>query len=92
MDGKNELFHRPVIILKKLSHDLCLVAPITSKLKNGTWYIQVVYRDVTKTICLHQITIIDTKRLGKYVVRLPTHSFDSIVKGFDNLYSLKNKI
>ncbi len=36
MDGKNELFHRPVIILKKLSHDLCLVAPITSKLKNGT--------------------------------------------------------
>ena len=34
IDGKNELFHRPVLILKKFSSELCLVAPTSAMARN----------------------------------------------------------
>ena len=87
MDGKNELFHRPVLVLKKLSTDLYLVAPLTSKKKEGTWYIQISFKGDVKTVCLHQIKVVNTKRIGKLVVRLPSQEFDKVRVSLKNLYS-----
>lgn len=86
IDGKNELFHRPVLILKKFSSDLCLVAPITSKEKIGSWYVKVNYQEHEKTICLHQIRAVNVKRFGKFVVRLKTNDFLKVQVGLKSLY------
>ena len=36
--GKGENFTRPVVILKKLSHNTCVVLPITTKVYKSNWY------------------------------------------------------
>lgn len=86
MDGKNELFHRPVIIVKKLSGDTVLVAPITSKEKDGSWYFRITLKGENRTVCLHQIRIINTKRLGKSVARLSESQFIDLKDSLKSLY------
>lgn len=39
--GKGEDFKRPVLIVKKLSTDLCIVVPITTKPKSGSWFVEI---------------------------------------------------
>ncbi|MDD2908028.1 MAG: hypothetical protein PHH98_05300, partial [Candidatus Gracilibacteria bacterium] len=36
--GKGDSFRRPVLIFKKLSSDICIVIPLSSKNKTGTWF------------------------------------------------------
>ncbi len=38
-NGKNKYFNRPVLVLKKFSHDLILIAPLTTKIHKGNWYL-----------------------------------------------------
>lgn len=40
--GKGENFRRPVLVIKKLSSDLCIALPITSQCKLGTWFENIV--------------------------------------------------
>jgi mRNA interferase MazF len=86
MNGKHELFHRPVLVLKKLSHDSVLIAPITSKIKQGTWYVNICIKNEQRTLCIHQIRIINTRRFGKYLSRLPESQFEIVKKNFQSLY------
>lgn len=63
-DGKNSMFSRPVIILKKYSINACLVVPLTSKNKKGTYYFdvgEVAGRDAKAV--LSQLRFIDKRRL-----------------------------
>src|SRR3989338_1946056 len=41
--GKGENFMRPILILKKLSSDLCVGLPLTSKEKTGTWFTDITF-------------------------------------------------
>ena len=40
-DGSSDLFTRPVVILTKFNLDACLVVPLTSRAKKGTYYFPV---------------------------------------------------
>lgn len=42
-DGKNELFERPVLIVKKLGSGVFLGVPVTSKAKEGPFFVEVNY-------------------------------------------------
>ena len=39
INGKHDVFERPVIIFKKLSADILMAIPVTTKLKNGSWFL-----------------------------------------------------
>lgn len=60
--GKGEHFRRPVLIIKKLSADLCIVLPLTSKEKNGTWFIDITFQGETRWVMLYQIRTLNKKR------------------------------
>jgi len=47
--GKGEYFTRPILIIKKLSSDLCIALPLTSKKKTGTWFEEITFGG--ETIC-----------------------------------------
>jgi mRNA interferase MazF len=53
IDGKNDFFERPVLIVRKITQDLILVAPITSKTNDSRFRI-----DITSTGKISQITLI----------------------------------
>lgn len=87
INGKSELYSRPGLVLKKLSSGLYLVAPTTSKSKMGNWYIEIQISGKTKTyICLHQIRIIDYRRLWSKIGQIDSAKFLQVKERFHNLY------
>jgi mRNA-degrading endonuclease toxin of MazEF toxin-antitoxin module len=65
-DGKNELFERPVLILKRYSMDLILILPITSTEKDNVYYVKI-NSVMASSVILSQIRAIDSKRLLRKV-------------------------
>ncbi len=78
-DGSGELFTRPVLILTKFNLDVCLVVPLTARLKKGKYYFPVgniTGRDAVAV--LSQIRFIDRKRLAKKIATLNESTFQKL--------------
>ena len=86
INGKSELFSRPGIIIKKLSKSTYLIAPTTTKQKTGTWYVPIKYEQKDMNICLHQIRVVDYRRLSTKLYQLDTEDFNRVKIQFWNLY------
>ncbi len=87
INGKSKDFTRPIIILKKLTHNFYLVIPLSTKSKTGTWYVPFRQRGVKMVACLSQIRTIDYRRLHPKLGELNSEDFKRIKAGFLNLYS-----
>ncbi len=61
-DGKNELFERPVLILKRYNKNLVLILPVTSTEKDNAYYVKI-KSAMASSVILSQIRSIDSKRL-----------------------------
>lgn len=59
--GKGSGFTRPVLIFKKLDTDLFLGMPLTSKLKDGSWYVPIKYNEKEGRAILIQIHTLDRR-------------------------------
>src|SRR5438876_4857605 len=64
INGKSDLFSRPVLILKKLSHNFYFVVPTTTQQREGTWYVAFRQHGKSMNACLHQARAIDYRRLS----------------------------
>jgi mRNA interferase MazF len=86
VDGKNENFERPVLIVKVYNKESMLVVPITSKLKNDSFHYELDVTEETKNkiftkkiwIKLTQIKVISSKRLLRKVNVIPILDFEKI--------------
>lgn len=63
IDGKNELFERPVLIFRKVGREQFYGLPLTSREKSGPFYRLVHYGDSVGNVCLSQLRVFSTKRL-----------------------------
>ena len=84
IDEKNEKFIRPVLILKKLTHNTFLGVPLTIKLKNGTWYVKSTVQNKEGRYIVSQIRMIDSKRLYNKIERIPEKEFNRVKSTFIN--------
>lgn len=76
-DGKGEEFARPVLIVKGFNRRMCLIVPLTTKMKNNVYYLDLgIIENKCSAAIISQLRIIDTRRLGKIVSRLDKISFD----------------
>lgn len=68
IDGKHELFLRPVVIARKFNKDMALIVPITTQDKDNKYYL-IVSGDDGKNYnaCLSQIKSISSKRLFRKI-------------------------
>lgn len=64
-DGKNEQFERPVLVLKKFSHDVFLGIPMTSTQKEHPFYFSYRINDVRGSFILSQARVLSVKRLQR---------------------------
>jgi mRNA interferase MazF len=63
-DGNGRNFDRPVVVIKSFSRDLFWAVALTSKIKEGTFYLPIgLIGGVEAVAILSQIRIVDTKRL-----------------------------
>lgn len=63
IDGKNELFERPVLIFRKVGREQFYGLPLTSREKSGPFYRLVHYGESSGNVCLSQLRVFSTKRL-----------------------------
>ncbi len=69
-DGKNQLYERPVLILKKFNSKIVWVLPMSSKIKSGKYYYQIEYGGVIYTVLLSQLKLMSSKRLIRQVQQI----------------------
>ena len=63
-DGKHENFERPCLIIKGFNKEVCLIVPLTTKIKNNKFHSFVgKFARIDNYAILSQIKLIDTKRL-----------------------------
>lgn len=86
MNGKSRLFSRPGIVIKKLSRGFYLVAPTTTQLKDGSWYVPIKLENKEMRVCLHQIRTIDYRRLSTRLGQIDSDDFKRVKNFFNALY------
>lgn len=86
INGKNKLFSRPGLIFKKLSHTFYLVVPSTTQKREGSWYVPISYAGKNMYMCLHQIRVVDYRRLSGYLGQVNENDFTKIKERFFRLY------
>lgn len=78
--GKGETFVRPVLILRKLSKESCIVLPLTSKEKKGSWFKMIMMRGQKNWILLYQIRFLSINRFQKRIGVIQDHEFLDVKK------------
>jgi mRNA interferase MazF len=86
MNGKSNVFTRPVLILKKLSRGFYLVIPLTTKKHLGSWYVNYFHQGREVTACLHQVRAIDYRRFYSKLGIVDEMDLKKIKDGFQKLY------
>ncbi|MDB5188528.1 MAG: hypothetical protein JWM92_126 [Candidatus Nomurabacteria bacterium] len=85
--GKNELFERPVLILKVYNKDTLKVIPLTSKKHNSKYYSGVLlYERITSYASFTQTKTISTKRLSRKIGRINKEQFKIIVQNYKDSF------
>ena len=84
IDGKHELFERPVLVLRKYSSDMCFVLPFTTQIKKPEQWYQyvVVFGGIQSAINLTQGRSISSKRLLRRVGTLDANIYILIASKF----------
>ena len=89
--GKGNSFQRPVIIIKKLTKDLFFGVPLTSKLKNGSYFYTFEYKDKKgemhkNTAMMLQLRAFDRKRLMGRIGTISKKDFENITDVIRELF------
>ena len=86
--GKWEKFRRPVLVLKKLSHENYIVIPLSTKIKTWTWFENYTIDWVEYTALLYQIKMLNINRFYLFEYKMPYEKFLEIKKRLKQLLNL----
>jgi mRNA interferase MazF len=79
INGKNDKFERPVLVIKVFNKDFILAVPISSKIKEGRYYFNIKnIEEIDNVIVLSQIKSISTKRLKRLIGEVSQEDFELI--------------
>jgi mRNA interferase MazF len=84
--GKGKDFSRPVVIFKKIGGDSFLAIPLTKQLKNGSWYVPILYGNIERRALLAQIKILDQRRLIRKIGTLSASNIEELKVKFLEFY------
>jgi mRNA-degrading endonuclease toxin of MazEF toxin-antitoxin module len=86
--GKGENFMRPILIIKKLSSELCIALPLTSKKKTGTWFEEITFDGESICVLLYQIRTFNKKRFQRKMGELDQKDFSRVKEKLETLLEL----
>ncbi|MDR3558719.1 MAG: type II toxin-antitoxin system PemK/MazF family toxin [Candidatus Pacebacteria bacterium] len=89
IDGKNYHFERPILVLKKISNHALWALPIGSTPRKGNYFHTIQIGNRSKTISLHQIRLVSSKRLLRNIDRIDFFEYLIILKKMQNLLPIK---
>lgn len=77
-DGKGEIFSRPVLIIKKYNKNIFFGVPLSTKIKDGTFFFTFSLNDKPSNALLVQCRIYDTKRLENKIGKIAQKDFEAL--------------
>ena len=86
INGKNNAFSRPVLVMKKLSRYGFMGVPLTSQKHEGSWYVSFVFKDKTQYAALAQVRVFSVSRLYTKMGMVPGSDLQIVRDGFKKLY------
>lgn len=86
INGKNERFTRPVLILRKLSTLTFMGIPLTSQPKTGSWYQGFTFLGKREYAALCQARVTSVSRLHSKLGELPDNDLGLVRRAFLRLY------
>jgi len=69
-DGKNDLFERPILILRKFNKKLAWVLPMSTQEKTGEYYYPLQHNGKTFTVILSQLRMLSVKRFLRFIRKI----------------------
>jgi mRNA interferase MazF len=86
VNGKSDLFSRPVFIYRKLSRNGFLGIPMTTADKSGSWYVEIDFKNKKQVANLAQCRVLGAQRLSSRMGVLDDADADKIHRQFHELY------
>jgi mRNA-degrading endonuclease toxin of MazEF toxin-antitoxin module len=85
--GKDRQFKRPILILKTLSPNTCIVVPLTTSNDPNRNRISIgLIKDKYAKVIISQLKVIDTRRLSSKICTLEDDVFFKIRKAIKDLF------
>jgi len=91
INGKNDLFERPVLILQAYSKETCFILPLSSKIKDPLpWYQKAVsLKNGDSAVIIKQGRILSSKRLLRKHDIVSTEDYNRIIDAFVGQFGRK---
>lgn len=80
IDGKNENFERPVLIVRKFNKDMFWGLALTSKARVSPFHQEIKTEHGSYWIVISQLRILSSKRLLRKIARLSDIDFETVSK------------
>ena len=87
--GKGDDFLRPAVVLRKVFSDACIVIPLTSQKKTGSYYFEFDYKNEKQYAALHQVRYIDARRLKRFFGNMKKADFVELQQCFTTFITKK---
>jgi len=87
-DGKGDIFSRPVLILKKYSKNIFLGIPLSTKIKEGSFFFSFKLNGKVSNALLVQSRSYDSKRLENKIGMISKNDFELLKKRFRELVNV----
>ncbi len=87
-NGKNELFERPLLVLKKFWTQTFIGIPLTSKVREWKYYSSFHHGESISTAILSQIRLFDTKRILRKIGYAEIEDFKRLKEKLRTLLAL----
>ena len=85
-DGKNLNHERPVLILRKFNKDIFIGLPLSTKIKEGVYYLNLLDKNSFEfSVLLSQSRVFSSKRLIRKLSKLSRGKFSSVKEAYKNL-------
>lgn len=84
-NGKHEFFERPILVFKIFNKEMIWAMPISSKVKNASFYHRFEFAGMSYSVNMTQIRTLDTKRLRRKVGTMTDEDFAHIIEMIVNI-------
>lgn len=85
INGKNDYFTRPVLVLKKFGHYEFFGVPLTSKRHTGSWYVHLAFKNKNNSAVLCQAKTFSIYRLRSRMGQLTSREYLEVKEKFIKL-------
>ncbi len=86
INGKGDVFSRPVVVYKKLSRMGFMAVPMSTQIKEGSWYVPISFQGKQVVLNISQARVMSSSRMYSRMGSLDENDISLLKQKFIELY------